>query len=173
MRSRPFSNSILGAGAAVLLTLGLAACGGEAEQPVEANPEAPAGISVTDGRMNLPAVAGNPGAVYFTIRNDSDQQQMIMSAYVDGAESAMLHQTETWNLQPDMQEVLQLPIPAGESLVFEPGGTHVMAMGVDETLQPGGEAEVTLTFSGGDKVSFKAQLLAAGQESADGMETGE
>jgi len=50
----------------------------------------------------------------------------------------------------------------GKTAKFEPGGNHVMAMGLDEALKAGDTTEVTLTFVGGDKVSFPATVLAAG-----------
>ena len=151
---------------AIALSLGVAACGGDAEAPVETAPEAPAGISVTDGRMTLPAVSGNPGAVYFTITNGGDEQVMIREAYVMGAGSAMMHETSEWSRQVDMQELFQVPVPAGGETVFAPGGKHVMAFDLDDTLAAGGETEVTLTFTGGDKVSFPATLLAPGTDAA-------
>ena len=46
----------------------------------------------------------------------------------------------------------------------KPGGTHVMAMDLADTLAAGGETEVTVTFVGGDKVSFPAEVRAAGDE---------
>jgi periplasmic copper chaperone A len=149
---------------AVAAILVLAACSSEPATPVDTAPEAPAGISVTEGRFNLPAVAGNPGAVYFTIKNDGSEAQMMRAAHVQGAESAMFHETSEWNLQVDMQEVTQVNVPAGEEVVFAPGGRHVMATGVDPALQPGGQVEVTITFVRGDKVSFPARVLAAGDD---------
>lgn len=155
---------ILGALAPVALSLGLVACNSEPEAPVEAAPDAPQGISVTGGRLNLPAVAGNPAAVYFTITNDGSEAQMLRAAAVQGAGSAMFHQTAEWNHQVDMQEVSQVNIPAGGSVVFEPGGMHVMAMELDPSIAVGSEVEVTLTFVRGDKVSFPARVLAPGDD---------
>ncbi len=155
---------ILGALAPAALALAVAACGGEPEAPVEAAPDAPQGISVTDGRLNLPAVAGNPAAVYFTITNDGAEAQMLRAAAVQGAGSAMFHQTAEWNHQVDMQEVSQVNVPAGGSVVFEPGGMHVMAMELDPSVAVGSEVEVTLTFVRGDKVSFPARVLAPGDD---------
>lgn len=149
--------------AGLALTLGLAACS-EPEAPVEAAPEAPEGITVTDGRMNIPAAAGNPGAVYFTITNDGTEPQTMRAVSVQGAESAMFHETSEWNLQVDMQELIQVPVPAGESVVFEQGGKHVMVFGLPAGLEPGGELEVTISFVRGDKVSFPVRLLAPGDD---------
>ena len=158
MKSRVWRGLTLG-----IAAIGLSACGGETEAPVPANPDAPPGISVSDAQMNLPAVAGNPAAVYFSITNDSDQQAIVRAANVAGAESAMMHQTAKWDNQSDMQEVFQLAVPARETLILEPGGLHVMAMNVAEDLAPGDTTEVTLTFVGGDKISFPASILAPGE----------
>lgn len=154
---------ILASVAAIGLAFGAAACGGEADAPVaEAEPDAPEGIAVTNGWMAMPAVAGHPAAVYFTIENSGEGNRMIRAADVLGTQHSVIHQTGTWNMQPSMDEVLQLEVPAGETIVFEPGSYHVMAMEPGETLEVGGETEVTLTFVGGDKVSFPVEIRAAG-----------
>lgn len=163
-RGRTQLKKFLIAGAAGIMSLGLAACGSEPEVPVETAPEAPEGISVTDGRMNIPAASGNPGAVYFTITNDGTEDQMLRAANVESAESALFHETAEWSGQVDMQELLQVNVPAGESVVFEQGGKHVMAFGLPDGLEAGGELEVTLSFVRGDKVSFPVVLLGPGEE---------
>jgi copper(I)-binding protein len=143
--------------------VGLASCGEKPEQ-AETGPEAPEGISITDARLMLPAVKGNPGAVYFDVKNDSAKSVMIRAVSVAGAGSAMLHQMGTWNNQPSMDEILQIAVPANGDLKFEPGGLHVMANDLADTVTAGGTAEVTLTFVGGDKISFPAEVRAAGDE---------
>lgn len=146
-----------------LASVGLASCGEKPKQ-AETAPEAPAGLSVTNARLMLPAVKGNPGAVYFDIKNDSDKSVMIRAAAVAGAGSAVLHQMGTWNNQPNMDEIFQIAVPAKGELKFEPAGLHVMANDLADTVTPGGTAEVTLTFVGGDKISFPAEVRAAGAE---------
>jgi copper(I)-binding protein len=143
--------------------VGLAGCGEKPEQ-VETGPEAPEGISITDARLMLPAVKGNPGAAYFDVKNDSAKSVMIRAVSVAGAGCAMLHQMGTWNNQPSMDEILQIAVPANGDLKFEPGGLHVMANDLADTVTAGGTAEVTLTFVGGDKISFPAEVRAAGDE---------
>lgn len=159
------ANRLLAGLGAAALVLVLAGCGGEAEAPVATAPDAPEGVSISNGRLLLPAVAGNPGAVYFTIRNDSANDVMIRAADVAGAASAMMHQTAEWNRQVDMQELMQVAVPRDSEVVFEPGGMHIMAMEIDPALAAGGETEVTLTFVGGDKASFPAEIRAAGDDS--------
>jgi len=144
------------AAAVGLAAAGLAACG-ETSQPAEAAPEGPAGISVSDARLMLPAVTGNPGALYFVVQNDGEKNRMIRAVEVAGAGSAVMHSSS-------MDELPQVAVPAGESASFAPGEQHVMAMDLAETVAAGSTAEVTLTFVGGDKLSFPAEVRAAGDD---------
>jgi len=153
--------------AAVLAAMALlpAACsGGDEPAQQSGDPDAPEGIAVIDARLLLPPVSGNPAAIYFDIANTSGRDVMIRAVNVQGAGTALLHTTATWNLQTDMQEVFQQPVVAGETVSFEPGGLHVMASELADTLVPGSTTEVTLTFVGGDKISFPAEVRAAGDE---------
>jgi copper(I)-binding protein len=123
---------------------------------------APEGITVSDARLVLPAVKGNPGAVYFTLYNDSANDELIESVAVTGAQSAMMHQTTTADGMSEMHAMLKTVVPANGQLAFAPGGMHVMAMDLADTLAKGGTTGVTLTFKGGDEASFPAEILAAG-----------
>jgi len=47
-------------------------------------------------------------------------------------------------------------IPAGGSVTLEPGGNHVMLMGLNRALAPGEDVEITLTLSNGETLSYDA-----------------
>ncbi|MBO0750343.1 MAG: copper chaperone PCu(A)C [Porphyrobacter sp.] len=142
-------------------TLGLGACGSRQAPAAKQENPLPAGISVADGRLVLPAVKGNPGAVYFTVHDNADSPVTLTTVHVDGAQEAMMHQTVMANGQASMEMIMQAEVPARGELAFAPGGRHVMAMNLDASLKPGGTTQVTLTFAGGNKVTFPAQILAA------------
>ena len=148
--------SILAAAALAMAMIGLAGCGSE-QAPADTSPEAPEGVTVANARLMLPAVKGNPAAVYFDLANGSSDNRVIRAVSVAGAASAMMH-------NEDMQERLQIAVAPGSSVSFAPGGQHIMAMDLADTVVAGGKAEVTLTFVGGDKVSFPADVRAAGDE---------
>jgi copper(I)-binding protein len=150
--------TMLGALALGIAALGPAGCGEEPAAEAEAGTVE--GIAITNARLMLPAVAGNPGAVYFDLANSGERDRMIRAASVEGAGSAMMHATEPTG----MQETLQVMAKAGETVKFEPGGTHVMAMNLADTIAAGGQANVTVTFVGGDEVTFPAEVRAAGDE---------
>ncbi len=153
------NRSVWSAVALTIAALGPAACG-EAPEQADTGPTAPDGISVTNARLMLPAVPGNPGAVYFDVANTGDSGRMIRAASVVGAGSSMMHTTVDGN----MQETLQIMVAPGETVKFEPGGNHIMAMNLADTVTAGSQAEVTLTFVGGDAISFPADVRAAGDE---------
>ena len=159
-------SSLLAACALALSGVALASCGSESSEPTqgasEAAPDAPAGVAVNDGRMVLPAVAGNAGAVYFDVVNSGAADTAVVAADVQGAGSTMLHATVEEGGMASMKHMAEFPVAKGETLKFAPGGNHVMAMDLADTLKAGDTTEVTLTFASGDKVSFTAQILAAG-----------
>ena len=142
--------------------LSLSACGKKAPDQATASPDSLPGISVTDGRLVLPAVKGNPGAVYFNITYNGDDVAMLRAADVKGAKSAMLHDTVKSGDMMSMSDLPPVKLDKGVTVKFEPGGKHVMAMNLDDSLKPGGTTDVTLTFTGGDKTTFPVKIFAAG-----------
>jgi copper(I)-binding protein len=154
--------AIFASAALALSALLLAGCQGRETPAANTRSNAVEGISITDGKLVLPAVKGNPGAVYFTAHNDTVGPKMIRKVTVKGAKSAAIHQMAEWDGKMDMQEVSQVSVPAQEELAFKPGGLHVMAMDLDDTLKKGGTTDVTLTFVGGDEATFPVEILAAG-----------
>lgn len=156
--------SVFAAAALVLGTYGLAACGETAEQPAAEAPEGIAGMTVTNARLVLPAVAGNPAAVYFDLAYDGDRSFALNRVDVEGAESAEFHDYSEWSGKMQMMPMLPLPLKKGDKVAFAPGGKHVMAMKLSPEVTEGGTVEVTITVSGGDKQSFPAEVRAAGSE---------
>jgi copper(I)-binding protein len=150
------TKSIRAALALAAVTLVPAACS-EAPEQAQTEPDAPEGVSVKNARLMLPAVEGNPGAVYFDLENASERNRVIRAVSVVGAGSAAMHNGE-------MQEMTQVVTPPKGTVKFEPGEQHVMAMNLADTVVAGGQAEVTVTFVGGDKVRFPAEVRAAGDE---------
>lgn len=153
--------------AALLLAgtgLALAACSDGAETSVEdAAPEGIAGLEITNVRMMLPAVTGNPAALYFDIAYDGERNIAIRNADVAGADRAELHDTMEYGSEMVMGEMPPLMMRPGDRVSLEPGGKHVMAFDLSPDLVAGGTTEVTLIVAGGDKHSFEASIQAAGE----------
>ncbi len=124
------------------------------------DPDARPGISGSNGRLVLPPVSGRPAAVYFRVRNDGPGAATLAGVHVSGAGEAQMHKTEGGS----MSAVENLPLAAGASVEFEPGGLHVMAFDLDNSLKAGGHSELTLTFADGDKLSMPLRVESMGGE---------
>ena len=157
-------------------SLALAACGSDRPgQPVSGEttgaaasaaasmaPDAKPGLALTEARLVLPAVHGNPGAVYFTLTNGSAKAARIAAIDVAGAGMAMLHETRQIGGHSAMQALDDPEVPAGGNLVLSPGGKHVMVDAIPADWRPGGTIELTLIFADGDKLSAPIRLDAPG-----------
>jgi copper(I)-binding protein len=142
---------------APLAALALTACN---QGPASSPDETPVAgqLSVTGGKLVLPAVSGNPGAAYFTVTNGTGQPAALAAATVEGASKAEMHESMAGSMQP----LTVLTLGPGAAVTFEPGGRHVMVFGVPQSLKAGGTAKITLTFSGGQTASGPLQVAAPG-----------
>lgn len=91
---------------------------------------------------------GATAAVFFTIDNDSDEDDRLVGVQTDIADVAEMHFSEIDDAGVmRMNPVDGVEIPAGESVEFESGGYHVMLIGLHEDLVPGKPFEITLEFA--------------------------
>lgn len=121
-------------------------------------PDAKPGVTVGAARLVLPVVPGRPGVAYFRVANNATGPITLAGVHVDGVGKAEMHRTTGGKMAP----VDKVEIAPGAALAFAPGGYHVMAFEIADTLKAGGETEITLTFADGDKVSVPAKVEAMG-----------
>lgn len=126
-------------GAALLLSA--IACG-------PARSAAPAGVTIADPwlRMLTPAV---PAGGYFELRNDSADAVELVGAASPDCATLSLHRSSEQNGMSSMHEVGPIAVPAGGTLLFAPGGYHLMCMRPSPAIKPGGRIPVTLRFDRG------------------------
>ena len=108
---------------------------------------------------------------YGIVTNDSESDVRIVSAASSASDDVQLHET----LMDDegamtMREVEDYVIPAGGTFTFEPGGPHIMMMGIDAATFPTSIVDVTVTFDDGTSTSFDAEVrsIAGDMEASDG-----
>ena len=150
---------------AIVATAALGACKGKDEPAAAASSAAPAGkpgVTISEARLVLPAVPGNPGAAYFDLANDSKDTVGVASVAVTGAGKTELHTT-------DMKAVDHTAAEPRTVEKFAPGGLHVMVFDVSANLKAGDQTELTVTFTDGDKISVNAKIEAMGASAMGGM----
>ena len=149
--------------ATVLLAgaIALTACSRPADTHQGA-PASPTGLEISDARLLLPPVKGNPAAIYFDVRNGGSRNVSIRSVSVKDAQSALLHDMEGQGSGRTMGEMAPLVVTPGSSVAFKPGGKHVMVYGLSPDLKPGDTTAMKLTIAGGESITAKVPVQAAG-----------
>ena len=95
-------------------------------------------------------------AAYLTLRNPTAKPITVMSIESSVAEHVMIHETKTVGGQSQMRPHEQLVIAPGETVKFEPGGLHVMLMGVKQPAVVGKSIPLVLVLADGTKVQVAA-----------------
>ena len=62
-------------------------------------------------------------------------------------------------LSGQVQERVEVPLPAGEKIAFEPGGKHLMIFGLDPKLKPRDRLRLTFKFRVAPPVEVEARLV--------------
>ncbi len=135
---------------ALVLAAGLSACGGEASGEATAD-----GGSVTVEDPWVRATTGTEDptmtAAFMVIDNDTDEDVSLTDVSSPVADTVQVHEMAMVDGAMQMKEVDGgLTVTAGRGKVLEPGGYHLMLMGVHQDLAPGDEVDLTLEFSDGE-----------------------
>ena len=90
-------------------------------------------------------------AVFGELENTGSDDLLVVSVETDAAESAELHEmVDDGSGTMTMREKDGgFPLPADDHLHLEPGGNHVMLLGLTAPLLAGDEVAVTFTFDDG------------------------
>jgi copper(I)-binding protein len=169
MREKRFA--LLATAAALALVAG--ACGDD-------DAVSSGGIAVSDVWSRASAATQAAGVVYFTVTAGASGDALIgASVSPEIAASALLHETvtvdaTTTTMSHDMggstieghdmgggmtmQGVASVHLGAGETVTFEPGGYHLMLMGLTAPLVPGDTFHVTLVFEHAGEVVVTAEV---------------
>jgi copper(I)-binding protein len=135
---------------ALLASLVLGGCTTGASAP-------PDELTVADAWVRPPMAADRPAAGYMTITNPGAEADALVGATTAVADMVEIHRTTTMSGMTGMEPVEAIHVPAGGTVTLEPGGFHLMLMGVDD-LTPGDTVELELTFEKAGKVVVTAEV---------------
>ncbi len=100
-----------------------------------------------------------PAAGYFTAQNTTSRDIAITGARSDGCGMLMLHQSSNTGGMSGMDMLDKVTVPAGGTVRFAPGGTHLMC--TDAKLKIGTKMPVLLNLSDGTAVAVAFQVRNA------------
>ena len=104
------------------------------------------------------------GAGFMTIRNTGKQADRLLSVSTDASNRADLHGTiRDGSVMRMRAQAGGVPVPAGGTVTFAPGGLHVMFIGLKAAVPEGRLVKARLTFekAGTLEVAFKAEGAAS------------
>ena len=129
----------------------------------------PAALVLSDSWVRaLPP--GQPNtAAYLTAANPGATTVTIVGASAAVADKAEIHTTRQIDGMQRMEQLAQVQVAPGQSLVLAPGGTHLMLLGLSRMPAPGDEVRLCLLLAGDGEVCTIAPVRksAGGDQSHD------
>ena len=137
--------TILGLMAALMMTTAAAAHGVKTGD-----------LEIIHPNIPQPAASAKSAAGYMAISNEGAAADRLIGVETAAAQKSMIHTTETSaDGVARMVHLEALEIPAGDTVVLEPGGMHVMLMGLTQTLKEGDMLPATLIFEQAGRVEVE------------------
>ena len=141
------------------------------------------GITINDPWAR-PALSGGNGAAYFVLENQSDQDDILLSATTDAATVVELHDVimveakdndmesemskndgsmsqdkmAEGNMAMQMVKQEYVPVASGETVTFKPGSFHVMLIGLKNDLKEGDTITLTLNFEQAGDITLEVPV---------------
>ena len=152
------------------IILAAAACGDANQQADSETDACPPGVSVVDA-WTKPARAGQPvSAAYLTVCNGGDTADALIGVSSVGepvAASIETHLSEMTDGVMSMNQVGRIDLPAGERTRFEPGGAHIMLIGVEQDIANGAEPTFMLEFENAEPIHRAFEVRGEHDGNAD------
>jgi len=117
-----------------------------------------------------PSIKAVPGAVYATFTNTAAVADQLLSITTPAAKTVEIHAT-SMNKEGVMRmdQLKTLPLPAGQAVKLERGGTHIMLIGLKANLAKDEIIDLTLEFQNAGKLTVKVPVWPLSQHSQDGF----
>ncbi|AGY92661.1 hypothetical protein SPICUR_08695 [Spiribacter curvatus] len=126
-----------------------------------------ADIVIEDAWARATPPGFDKGAVYFELRNDGPRSDALVGVSTDRASRAELHRTLEDGGNSRMVHTPRVSIPAAGQVLFEPGGRHVMMMGIESALTEGETFVIELETEDAGPLAVTVDVLAPTAMAAD------
>lgn len=105
-----------------------------------------------------PRISG-AAQIVLDVTNHGDGDDTLSEVTTPAAVGTEIHLTTLDDGRATMEVVDDVPIPAGETTSFRPGGLHLMLTVPDETVEVGGTFELTLRFERTGEITVPVQVV--------------
>lgn len=115
-------------------------------------------VTVSDAHVRAVPPGQPNSASFMTLSNNSDTNHAVVGAASSVSKVAELHTHTMTDGMMRMRRIDQIDLPANGSVTLQPGGLHVMMIGLERELVPGEEVAITLMFEDGSNTRFDAPV---------------
>jgi len=116
------------------------------------------GVMVHDAYVRATPPGQPNAAAYLVLRNNAMHDIRLVSVKSDVAEVAEPHSHAMDAGMMKMRRVGHIDVPAGGETVLQPGGLHIMLMGLVKQLKPGEYVSLEFHFDNGQKQSMRVPV---------------
>ncbi|MBI5841332.1 MAG: copper chaperone PCu(A)C [Chloroflexi bacterium] len=113
------------------------------------------------------AAQGENSALYMLLHNHATESDELLGVSSDIADAVEIHETTMDNDVMQMSPVASVILDPDAEVYFEPGGLHVMFIGLKQDLKAGDEVQVTLHFKNHEDIILTVPV----QEEAGEMDS--
>jgi len=117
-----------------------------------------ADISISDGRARAVPPTANISAAFMNVTNNAASDLAMISAESSVAQSVELHTNTMTDGKMKMRRVDQIELPANQTTKLEPGGLHIMLIGLKQPLVAGETVDLKIGFNDGSEQSLELPI---------------
>ncbi|GAB3037364.1 copper chaperone PCu(A)C [Bowmanella dokdonensis] len=97
-------------------------------------------------------------AAYLKLTNTGSEPRILLGGESDWVEKVELHNHLVQDGMMKMVRQHEVAVGPGETLVFQPGGLHIMLFGLKAPLEEGETKQIRLLFANGEKIQIEARV---------------
>ena len=124
-------------------------------------PAAAGQLTITAAWARATPPGARTAAAYLTIANGSGAADTLLGASTPSARSVEIHTHVAEGGLQRMVELAELTLPAGEAVLLEPGGLHLMLIDLAAPLAAGATVALTLRFAAAGTVELEVPVIDA------------
>ena len=115
-------------------------------------------ITISDAVVPLAPKGVMAHAAYMEVTNTGEVTRSIIGVSASDYAMAHIHQSLEKDGVATMMSMHQLDIKPGQTVIFKPGGMHVMLMKPSAPLELGGSVEFEVEFANGETLPITATV---------------
>ena len=120
--------------------------------------QAAAEVVIEGAWVRLPPPVADTAAAYMTIKNSGDKDVEITGIETAVATNPEFHSMEMDGEMMMMKKMAKVIVPANGGISFNPGGNHLMLIGLTGPLKAGSHIMMTIKTSEGESIMVHAEV---------------